>query len=138
MNSESILLSELDLYRLNAVVGEQVLDHLSDAEIEILSDELDRAEVIGAAEVPPDLVTMNSKVQYLNFNDNTVSEITIVYPHLADTDMGLISVTAPLGAALLGLREYEEIEWPFPDGRTKKLKVLEIIYQPEKNGDLHL
>ena len=138
MNSESILLSELDLYRLNAVVGEQALDHLSDAEIEILSDELDRAEVIGAAEVPPDLVTMNSKVQYLNFNDNTVSEITIVYPHLADTDMGLISVTAPLGAALLGLREYEEIEWPFPDGRTKKLKVLEIIYQPEKNGDLHL
>lgn len=138
MKPENIMLSELDLYRLNAALEEHVMDRLAYDEIENLNDELDRAEIMELSQIPPDLVTMNSRVQYLNYDDNSVSEITIVYPHLADSDEGLISVTAPLGAALLGLREYEEIEWVFPDGRKKKLKVLEIVYQPEKNGDLHL
>ncbi len=135
---ESIIVTEIDHYRLNTVIQERKSDPFCDAEIRNLNEELERAEIRKLHEIPKDLVTMNSRVQFLNFDDNTVKEIQIVYPHLADSEKGLVSVTAPLGAALLGLREYDEIEWYFPDGKKKKLKVLEIVYQPEKNGDLHL
>lgn len=138
MKPENILLTEMDMDRLSSVLERMGHDPYSSHEIQKLNEELERAEVLPSGMIPPDLVTMNSTVQYLNYDDNSVSEIRIVYPEHADISEKFVSVTAPLGAALIGLREYEEIEWKFPDGRSKKLKVLQIVYQPEKNGDLHL
>jgi regulator of nucleoside diphosphate kinase len=60
-----------------------------------------------------------------------------VYPKDADADAGKISVLAPVGSALLGLRVGQSIDWPGNDGRTLKLKVTAIHYQPEAAGDLH-
>ena len=131
MKPENILLTEIDMDRLSSVLQRMSQDPYSSQEIEMLNEELDRAEVLPTGEVPRDLVTMNSTVQYLNFDDNSVSEIRIVYPEQADISRDFVSVTAPLGAALIGLREYEEIEWTFPDGKTKKLKVLQVISNKE-------
>lgn len=131
MISETITLTEMDYTRLNSLIE-------NDENLFQLEEELDRARVLDFPEVPTDLVTMNSRFRYHNLTDDKISEITLVYPMHADLEERRISVTAPLGAALIGLREGEEIYWTFPDGKQKKLKVLEILYQPESNGDLHL
>ncbi|HEU4582935.1 MAG TPA: GreA/GreB family elongation factor [Polyangiaceae bacterium] len=51
---------------------------------------------------------------------------------------GRISVLAPVGSALLGLAVGETIEWPLPAGQAKRLRVVEVVYQPEQAGDFHL
>lgn len=131
MNPETIFITKLDYYRLNSL-GDDSKDYLG------LMDEIERAAVVDFPEISTDLVTMNTKLRYQNLTDNKSAEIMIVYPKDADPRKGRISVLAPLGAALIGLREDEEIEWEFPDGGKRKLKVLEILYQPEAHGDLHL
>jgi len=96
-----------------------------------LSEELKRAEVVAWDALPHDVVTMNSCVL---FDDETTGErrtITIVYPQDANAAQGRISVWAPVGTALLGLSAGQSIEWPLPDGTTRRLRVLEVLYQPE-------
>lgn len=136
MTPEFITLTEMDYNRIHSLIEQQLLNPTPNKEIAILEEEIEQARILDFPEIPTDLVTMNSKVKYQNVTDGKENEITIVYPKSADSARGLVSVTAPLGMALLGLREDEEIDWAFPDGSVKRLKVLKIIYQPEANGDL--
>ncbi|MGQ0658562.1 MAG: nucleoside diphosphate kinase regulator [Chromatiales bacterium] len=96
-----------------------------------LTEELERAQVVPWDLLPHDVVTMNSHVL---FDDEATGErraITIVYPRDADAGQGRVSVWAPVGTALLGLAAGQSIEWPFPDGKTRRLRVVEVLYQPE-------
>lgn len=129
MKHKTITLTETDYQRLNSL-----LSHHSN--LEDLENEIERAHIMSGSEIPSDLVTMNTTFKYLNVTDNKMGEMTIVYPQNANSEDKKISVTAPLGSALLGLRVGEEIDWKFPDGITRKLKVLEVVYQPEMQGDL--
>lgn len=133
MSEDNILMTEKDYLRLKHVLSFQ-----SSPELENLELELDRATIITDDEVPPDLVTMNSKVKFLNLQDNREMTVSIVYPSEANSSEGKISVLAPLGSALIGLRSQQEINWMFPDGKTKTLRILEILYQPESEGHWHL
>lgn len=133
MDTNKIYVTEKDYMRLK-----NLLDTIQNEEFEDLEIELDRASVLSDAEVPHDLITMNSTVRYLNLQDNKESTITLVYPKDANSSEGKISVLAPLGSALIGLRVGQEINWMFPDGKTKTLRILEVTYQPEANGDWHL
>ena len=67
------------------------------------------------------------------------SEVTLVYPS-AGSGMGGegVSILAPIGGALLGLSVGDSIEWPVPGGRSRRLKVTAVHYQPEAEGQLHL
>jgi len=51
-----------------------------------LEAELDRADVLLAAEVPDDVVTMYSRVPYLDQTTGERRSVTLVYPD--ETDMG--------------------------------------------------
>ena len=95
-------------------------------ECEELQAELDRADVMPAAEVPDDVVTMHSRVHYVDETSGDARAVTLVYPHEADVAKGRISVLAPVGAALLGLSTGHSIEWNFPHGVRRRLRVLEV------------
>jgi regulator of nucleoside diphosphate kinase len=133
MNEEAILITEKDLLRIQHILSFQKSNDYENLEIE-----LERAKIISDDEVPSDLVTMNSKVKFLNVQDDKEMIITIVYPSDANFAEGRISVLASIGSALIGLRVGQEINWQFPNGKTKTLKILEVIYQPEANEDWHL
>jgi len=62
---------------------------------------------------------------------------TLVFPSDADLKNGKLSVLAPIGTALLGYRQGDIFNWKVPGG-TMKIKVLEILYQPEASGDFNL
>ncbi len=133
MHTDVILITEKDLLRIKHILSFQ-----TSMEFENLELELERAKIINDNEVPPDLVTMNSKVRFLNVQDNKEMVATIVYPSEANFTDGRISVLASLGSAIIGLRCGQEINWMFPDGKTRTLRILEILYQPEANQHWHL
>ncbi len=105
----AIKISSLDLERLEAILDSLPADSFPEADL--LAAELDRAEVL--------------------------DELTLVYPKDIDGTAGKISVLAPVGSALLGLSIDQEIEWPAPGGGTIRVRIIDILYQPERSGDFH-
>ncbi|NCA68564.1 MAG: nucleoside diphosphate kinase regulator [Sphingobacteriia bacterium] len=130
-----IIMSELDADRL-----ERLLDALPDSAFPgkiQLAAEIDRADVVDVRQVPPNVVTMNSKVRFKVESSAEEFALTLVYPKDVDESGGTISILAPVGSALLGLSEGDEIEWPKPGGGTLRVRIEEILYQPERSGDYH-
>ena len=130
-----IFITEKDYLRLTNLLKnlEVEPDILENLEIEI-----ERASILSDDEVPAGLVTMNSTVEYEDLSSGKVTTITIIYPGNETSAGKNISILAPLGSALLGLREGQEINWKFPSGETRRLRVLKVKYQPEANGDWRL
>lgn len=132
----SIKISSLDFERI-----ESLLDSLapnSFPEADLLAAELDRAQVIDPKEMPADVVTMNSRVRFAVEPSGKQYELTLVYPKGIDGTAGKISILAPVGSALLGLSVGQEIEWPAPGGNIIRVRIIDILYQPERAGDFHL
>src|ERR1041384_2330133 len=96
-----------------------------------LPAEVRSARVVDSTSIPPDIVTMNSRVVFVDEMTDERREVTIVLPQESDATVGRVSVLAPVGTALLGLAAGQSIVWPFPDGTSHTLRVLRVIYQPE-------
>lgn len=128
----AIVITDHDLERLLPI-----LEHSDTPESELLDWELHRAEIVEQGRVPPDVVTMNSEVVYEDFATGARRTVRVVYPADADPSRGWISVLAPIGSALLGLRVGQQIEWQLPTG-PRRVFVVAICYQPEARGDFHL
>lgn len=127
-----IVLTERDHTRLLALVRGAAPKNAR--EREALEAELDNAELVEATEIPPDVVTMNSRVRFVDQDSGEERELTLVYPADANAELGRISVLAPVGAALLGLSVGQTIDWPMPDRTTRRLRVVSVLYQPEAAG----
>jgi regulator of nucleoside diphosphate kinase len=80
---------------------------------------------------------MNSDVVYEDVETGARRSVRVVYPKDSDAASGRVSVLAPIGAALLGLRVGQEIDWRVPTG-VKRIRVAEVRYQPEAAGRLDL
>lgn len=102
-----------------------------------LRAELDRARVVPQCEVPGDVVTMNSTVALRDLDTNELETYTLVYPDRAAIANNKLSVLAPIGTAILGYRVGDELKWRVPAG-WRRLKVEQVIFQPERAGELHL
>lgn len=129
-----LLLSRLDSERIETLL-EQPVAHGIDTTA--LQEELARAEIREPADMPGDVITMNSTARFSDESTGDERELTLVYPKDVDGSPDKVSILAPVGSALLGLRIGAEIEWPVPGGRKIKLRVLSIQYQPEAAGELH-
>lgn len=132
-----LLLSRLDVERIEELLEQPQFRTLN---TDALRGELERADVVEPSAVPKDVMTMNSTAR-VRVEDAELGahehELTLVYPRDADGSAHKVSVLAPVGSALLGLRVGETIDWPMPGGRSARLQVLEIRYQPEAAGELH-
>ncbi|MEG5264978.1 nucleoside diphosphate kinase regulator [Pseudomonas sp. JDS28PS106] len=128
----SIILTRLDVQRLERLIDSQ--DESSPG-VKALQAELDRADqVVGLDEVPAGLVTMNSRVHCREESSGKDYHLKLVYPQDAGVE-GTVSVLAPIGSALLGLQVGQHIDWPAPGGKTLKLTLLAVEYQPEAAGE---
>ncbi len=130
--SPAIVVTFQDFARLqdaiNAAVG---------LDTERLDAELERAQLVEAKDVSPRVVTMNSRLVYEDLASKRRQTIQLVYPDDADASQHKISILAPLGSALLGLEEGSTIDWVMPGG-TRRIRLVEILYQPEAAGDWEL
>lgn len=102
-----------------------------------LQAELRRAKIVDSAEVPDDVVTMDSTVRLRDLDSGEVETYTLVYPDQANIAENKLSILAPIGTAILGYCVGDIVRWRVPSGRHR-LQVEEVLYQPEREGVLQL
>lgn len=118
------LLTELDHQRLSRWARSQ-------PELQQL---LDSAELLPSAELPDDIVSMNSAVQVMEPANGRLQQLTLCYPSDALPEQGRVSVLSPVGLGLLGLAIGQELRWTV--GTTHgHLQLQALLYQPEAHGD---
>lgn len=137
MQPRRIFITEYDKERL-----EKILPATPDStnrnrqDLRNLAKELARAKIVPPERIPPDVVTMNSRVVLRDLNSDETMTYTLVFPKDADIDAGAISILAPVGTAIIGYAVGDVIEWPVPGG-TRRIRIEQILYQPEAAGDFH-
>lgn len=130
MRDQPIVIAATDAARLRALLAARAAaaqdqDHLQD-----LAVELERALVLEAGEVPEQVITMNSRVTVLDLKSGARDEWELVLPAEANIRAQRISVLAPLGTALLGYREGDEVEWQVPSG-LRRLRIEQVRQRRE-------
>ncbi|GIK37384.1 MAG: RNA polymerase-binding protein Rnk [Chloroflexota bacterium] len=134
MKHRDIYLTDLDLNRLRELIETaRRFNQYDPADLTELAVELARAQVVPSAQVPAEVITMNSTICLEDLESGEEMTYTLVFPNEADIDQGKISVLAPIGTAMVGYRVGDILEWPVPGG-ISRLQVKQILYQPEANG----
>jgi regulator of nucleoside diphosphate kinase len=105
--------------------------------LDSLEEELERAEVVQQKDIPPDVITMRSTVRLKDLDSSEEMTYQLTFPTEANFDEGKISVLAPIGTAMIGYRHRDVIEWEVPSG-VRRLRVEDVLYQPESKGEYHL
>jgi len=138
MAKKRIYITDSDIKRLRELIkvarefGKEDETYLRD-----LEEELNRGKVVESKAIPGNVITMNSKTRIKNLDTNEEMIFRLVFPEDTDSSQDKISVLAPIGTAALGCKVGDIIEWKVPVGLAR-LKIEEILYQPEAAGDYHL
>jgi len=90
-----------------------------------LSSELRRAIIVNKNAFPLHAIRLNSQVSVQDLETNKTFEFTLVMPSQANRQDNKVSVLTPIGAALIGFRKGEEVQWKVPAG-LKKFRILEV------------
>ena len=90
-----------------------------------LRAEMERARVVAADAIPPDVVRMGSLVEFLADSAQN-GRVILVFPNEADIAQNKVSVLTPIGAALIGLSVGQSIEFQTPSGGSRSLTVLDV------------
>ena len=138
MEDRTIYITKFDLERLEellAVAGE--FSYRDRGDLEELEAELQKGKLVDSKEVPPNVVTMNSRVRLVDVDKDQPMVFTLVFPKDADIDAGKLSILSPIGTAIFGYSVGDVIEWRVPAG-IRRIKIEEVLYQPEAAGDYHL
>ena len=133
-----IILNKLDYLRIQKCIDDaKDVKSINAREAESLMNELNSAKIVEPEEIPSNVVTMNSIVKISFLNTKKHVQFQIVYPKQADLKKNKISIFSPVATALIGYKVADEIDWIVPAGITK-IRIDEIIYQPEAFGDYNL
>jgi regulator of nucleoside diphosphate kinase len=133
-----IILSKLDYTRIHdSIKLARMTRAIKETEAEKLLGELNAAQIVEPQDIPADVVTMNSIIKLYFLNTNKTVQFQLVYPDKANIKENKISILSPIATALIGYKAGDEIEWVVPSGLTK-IKIEEIVYQPEASGDFDL
>ncbi|MCX4188981.1 nucleoside diphosphate kinase regulator [Methylophaga sp. OBS3] len=134
MQKPDIVISEIDLTRIEKLLANMPKTNAIRIALE---EELDRADIVSPEEMPANVVTMNSTVTFSLNDAGEAFTFTLVYPQDMQENGETISILAPAGSAMLGLKVGDKISWPSADGKPLMVSVADISYQPERAGDLH-
>lgn len=128
-----IVITQFDYDRLQRLLAKKY--PLDDFDRALLA-ELEKGDIVAPDAVPGDVITMNSEVR---FSENSGKPLTywVVFPEDADLAANKLSVLSPVGCALLGYKVGDTVEVAAPSG-SQKLRVEEIIHQPEREGNFDL
>ncbi|MPZ43849.1 MAG: nucleoside diphosphate kinase regulator [Betaproteobacteria bacterium] len=139
LTHESIVLTENDYSRLKHLLADLSRQaEGSQTGLETLEEILDLAHVVRPEKVPANTVTMNSRVLFEDVRSGEKGTVTIAYPAEADVSTRRISILSPVGAALIGEAQGAEVELPVPHGQTRRIRIVDVLYQPEAEGDFEL
>jgi regulator of nucleoside diphosphate kinase len=126
VRNRNIIISSADRDRLLPLIDSARLDRRVPAQsLDLLEGELARASIVEPADLPRDVVAMNSTVWFRDLDNEEIERYTLVFPPDADVIRDRISVLAPIGTALLGYRQRDIVEWRVPQGR-RRLEITKV------------
>lgn len=96
-----------------------------DGRINELRVSIGKAEVIAMDDSPSDRVVFGRTVKLRDISTEQEIQYQLLGPYESDPDKGRISVTSPLGKALIGTRVGDEIRVRTPGG-VQEFEILEI------------
>lgn len=132
------IINKLDYSRIQQCISDaKQANSITVVEANSLLNELKLGQLLEPEEMPNDVVTMNSIVKISFLDSKKTIVFQLVYPDRADVKNNKISIFSPIATALIGGKVGDEIEWCVPAGITK-IKIEEIVYQPEAAGDYNL
>ncbi len=99
----------------------------------LLLEEIDRASTTAPGDVPADVVTMLSHVDFIDEASGDMYSVQLVYPRDADMEQHKLSVLTPVGAGLIGMRCGDAIDWPNRLGAYRPLRIMRVI-QPGRES----
>lgn len=121
MNGTGLIISQNDYQKISSLIKNVETETTS-----LLEEEMSRALVVSHDQLPNDVVSMNSTVKFVCVDSSKESVVKLVFPSDANIEQNKISILAPVGAALIGLRVGQTIRWPLPHGREKTFKVVAV------------
>lgn len=120
----AITVSTLDRDRIYALLEH----HDEDPEVvEKLYQELDRADYRAVADMPDNVVRLNSRAHFRNEENGREYQLILVIPTETEQGESRISLLSPVGAALLGLSVGDSIDWP-SRGKTLRLTLIGVSH----------
>lgn len=141
MTERQIQLTDSDAQRLTCLLDKWHDRREDNGDLKHLEYEVQRARLVKPREISKDVVTMNSRVRIRDLDSGDSVAFSLVYPSFLIDEDGppemTVSVFAPMGTAVLGCRVGDAIEWEVPGGK-RRLKVEEVLYQPEAAGRFDL
>jgi transcription elongation factor GreA len=90
-----------------------------------LEHTLSRAKIIDARDLPNDKIYILSRVKLKDLKTDEIFEYLLVSPEESNFEQNKISVTSPIGKALLGKNEGDAVEIKVPVG-VLKYEILEV------------
>lgn len=127
---DRILINREDHNKLSRLVTNRLEANPADQNyLESLEAELDRAEIVDSADLPPDVVAMQTEVTLQDLDTGETKIYRLVYPTQTMVP-NAVSVLAPIGTALLGYKVGDTISWRVPRG-IRRLKILQVLPQTE-------
>ena len=98
------------------------LDHISRRLGEVSDIDLD--------EVPVDRIGFGSRVEVEDLDDQTVERYTIAFGDFLDFEKAEISMASPIGKALLGKGDGDEVDVALPNGRIRyRILAFETLHE---------
>jgi transcription elongation factor GreA len=96
--------------------------------IQELQSKLARAEIIDPSKLNHDKVAFGARVKVYDLDADEEKSFFLVGPEEADASNGKISVTSPVGRALIGKQVGDEVTIKAP-ARTFEFEILEISFE---------
>ena len=124
-----LIIAARDKHRLDLLLDSAAAERSWEATY-FLAAELDRAKVVEARQVPPQVVTMNARVRYRDESGGQIREAVLVYPGDELDAPDHLSVLTLKGALLLGLSEGQSMYRANGTGPGTGVTVLKILSQP--------
>jgi regulator of nucleoside diphosphate kinase len=138
MQHQDTLITDIDQRRLRSYLRDAASrDELDSRRLASLHGRLRGARVVGPKDLPANVVTMNSLVVLRNLDSGDRLTCRLAYPYEARQSPQSVCVSRPLGTAMLGKRVGQVIRWP-GGTRDRRMRIQQVLYQPEAAGDFHL
>lgn len=112
-------------HKLLKKIAKSNLSATSAKEINLLTQELDRGNIVEDNAIENDIIRINSEVIVEDMSTQKQMKFQIVLPSQANIKESKYSVLVPLSVAIIGFKVNDQVDWELPAG-NKTLKVIAV------------
>lgn len=107
-----------------------------ESRVSLLQKRISDIMAININQIPKDRSGLGSTLKLRDLNSGKETRYKLVFPEEVDPDLGKLSAASPVGRAMMGKQEGDEISVSLPDGKME-FEVLKVItiHESSDEGD---